>query len=119
MTLVAVTKHTLYGWQKRFKADGPAGLTDRPRGAGQHHRTNKPQSWRAAPLDESAPEPRRRSPSSLPSKILNVSEMQSKAIARHQGAGFDTVRLMTPDCCDDSGLPNSACTNHEPTEEES
>jgi transposase InsO family protein len=31
--LVGVSKHTLYAWQKRFAADGPAGLLDRPRGA--------------------------------------------------------------------------------------
>jgi transposase InsO family protein len=30
--LVGVSKHTLYGWKKRFDADGPAGLMDRQRG---------------------------------------------------------------------------------------
>ena len=30
--MVALSKHTLYGWKKRFDAEGPAGLMDRPRG---------------------------------------------------------------------------------------
>jgi transposase InsO family protein len=30
--LVGVSKHTLYGWKKRFDQEGPAGLMDRPRG---------------------------------------------------------------------------------------
>jgi transposase InsO family protein len=30
--LVGVSKHTLYAWQRRFEAEGPAGLLDRPRG---------------------------------------------------------------------------------------
>src|SRR5262245_16170033 len=30
--LVGLSKHTLYAWQKRFEAEGPAGLMDRPRG---------------------------------------------------------------------------------------
>jgi len=30
--LVGVAKHTLYAWKKRFEEEGPAGLTDRPRG---------------------------------------------------------------------------------------
>ena len=30
--LVGVSKHTLYAWKKRFDAEGPAGLVDRPRG---------------------------------------------------------------------------------------
>src|SRR5262245_28791131 len=30
--LVGLSKHTLYGWKKRFDAEGPAGLMDRPRG---------------------------------------------------------------------------------------
>jgi transposase InsO family protein len=30
--LVGLSKHTLYSWQKRFAAQGPAGLMDRPRG---------------------------------------------------------------------------------------
>jgi transposase InsO family protein len=28
----AISKHTLYGWKKRFEAMGPAGLSDQPRG---------------------------------------------------------------------------------------
>jgi hypothetical protein len=31
--LVGLSKHTLYLWKKRFAQHGPAGLTDRPRGA--------------------------------------------------------------------------------------
>jgi transposase InsO family protein len=30
--LVGVSKHTLYGWKKKFDAHGPAGLMDQPRG---------------------------------------------------------------------------------------
>ncbi|HKB06265.1 MAG TPA: helix-turn-helix domain-containing protein, partial [Gemmataceae bacterium] len=31
--LVGISKHTLYSWQKKFEAEGPAGLMDRPKGA--------------------------------------------------------------------------------------
>ena len=31
--LVGVSKHTLYAWQKKFAAAGPAGLMDQPKGA--------------------------------------------------------------------------------------
>jgi transposase InsO family protein len=31
--LVGISKHTLYGWKKRFEEQGPAGLMDRPRGS--------------------------------------------------------------------------------------
>jgi len=31
-TLVGVSKHTLYGWKKKFQEQGPAGLMDQPRG---------------------------------------------------------------------------------------
>ena len=30
--LVGISKHTLYGWKKRFDAEGPAGLMDKPKG---------------------------------------------------------------------------------------
>jgi transposase InsO family protein len=30
--LVGISKHTLYAWKKRFQEQGPAGLTDQPRG---------------------------------------------------------------------------------------
>jgi len=30
--LVGLSKHTLYGWKKKFDAEGPAGLMDQPRG---------------------------------------------------------------------------------------
>ena len=32
--LVGCNKHSLYGWKKRFEAEGPAGLEDRARGGG-------------------------------------------------------------------------------------
>jgi transposase InsO family protein len=32
-TLVGISKHTLYGWKKRFDESGPAGLVDQPKGA--------------------------------------------------------------------------------------
>src|SRR5262245_48762979 len=31
--LVGLSKYTLYEWKRRFEADGPAGLADRPRGS--------------------------------------------------------------------------------------
>jgi transposase InsO family protein len=31
--LVGVSRHTLYAWQKKFQAQGPAGLMDQPKGA--------------------------------------------------------------------------------------
>jgi transposase InsO family protein len=31
--LVGISKHTLYDWKRRFEAEGPAGLLDRPRGS--------------------------------------------------------------------------------------
>jgi transposase InsO family protein len=31
--LVGLSKHTLYAWKKKFAAEGPAGLLDKPRGA--------------------------------------------------------------------------------------
>jgi transposase InsO family protein len=30
--LVGISKHTLYGWKRRFESRGPAGLVDQPRG---------------------------------------------------------------------------------------
>ena len=30
--MVGISKHTLYGWKKKFDAEGPAGLMDKPRG---------------------------------------------------------------------------------------
>jgi transposase InsO family protein len=32
-SLVGLSKHTLYGWKKRFEQQGPAGLIDQPRGS--------------------------------------------------------------------------------------
>jgi hypothetical protein len=31
--LVGLSKHTLYDWKRKFQAEGPAGLVDRPRGS--------------------------------------------------------------------------------------
>ncbi len=36
--LVGLSKYTLYEWKRRFEADGPAGLADRPRGSPQGSR---------------------------------------------------------------------------------
>jgi transposase InsO family protein len=36
--LVGLTKHSLYAWKKRFDQEGPAGLADKPRGAGKGSR---------------------------------------------------------------------------------
>jgi transposase InsO family protein len=36
--LVGLSKHTLYGWKKRFERQGPAGLLDRPKGGPQGSR---------------------------------------------------------------------------------
>jgi transposase InsO family protein len=36
--MVGLSKHTLYGWKKKFDAEGPAGLMDQPRGAPQGSR---------------------------------------------------------------------------------
>ena len=30
--MVGISKHTLYGWKKKFDEQGPGGLVDRPRG---------------------------------------------------------------------------------------
>src|SRR5205809_1660952 len=32
-SMVGLSKHTLYGWKKRFDEQGPAGLADKPRRA--------------------------------------------------------------------------------------
>ena len=31
--MVGMSKHTLYGWKKKFDVEGPAGLMDQPHGA--------------------------------------------------------------------------------------
>ncbi|MBY0230954.1 MAG: DDE-type integrase/transposase/recombinase [Gemmataceae bacterium] len=36
--LVGLSRHTLYDWKRRFEADGPAGLADKPRGSPQGSR---------------------------------------------------------------------------------
>ena len=40
--LVGVSKHTLYGWKRRFDEDGPAGLEERKRGAKGGSRVAEP-----------------------------------------------------------------------------
>jgi hypothetical protein len=42
--LVGLSKHTLYDWKRRFEAEGPAGLADKPRGSprGSRSRSRRP-----------------------------------------------------------------------------
>ena len=40
-TLVGVSKHTLYGWKKKFDELGPAGLMERPRGGPKGSRVHE------------------------------------------------------------------------------
>src|SRR5262245_55938680 len=39
--MVGLTKHTLYGWKKKFDAEGPAGLVDKPRGGPRGSRVHE------------------------------------------------------------------------------
>jgi transposase InsO family protein len=39
--LVGLSKYTLYEWKRRFEADGPAGLADKPRGGPQGSRLSE------------------------------------------------------------------------------
>jgi transposase InsO family protein len=39
--MVGLTKHTLYGWKKKFDAEGPAGLMDKPRGGPRGSRAHE------------------------------------------------------------------------------
>ena len=36
--LVGITRTSLYGWKRKFEAEGPAGLEDKPRGGAGHQR---------------------------------------------------------------------------------
>jgi transposase InsO family protein len=39
-SLVGLSKHTLYGWKKKFETEGPAGLEDKPRDSAKRQRLN-------------------------------------------------------------------------------
>ncbi len=54
--LVGVSKHSLYGWKKRFDEEGPAGLADRPRGAGRGSRVPEVTRRSILMLKEDKPE---------------------------------------------------------------
>jgi transposase InsO family protein len=54
--LVGLSKHTLYAWQKRFEAEGPAGLLDKPKGAPSGSRLPEPTRRAILMLKESHPE---------------------------------------------------------------
>lgn len=41
-SLVGISTHTLYGWKRRFDAEGPAGLSGQPRGAPPGSRLSEP-----------------------------------------------------------------------------
>jgi transposase InsO family protein len=38
--LVGLSKHTLYGWKKKFETEGPAGLEDKPRDSAKRQKLN-------------------------------------------------------------------------------
>jgi transposase InsO family protein len=54
--LVGVSKHTLYAWQKRFAAEGPAGLMDKPKGAPAGSRVAEPTRRAILMLKENHPD---------------------------------------------------------------
>jgi transposase InsO family protein len=54
--LVGISKHTLYSWQKKFEAEGPAGLADKPRGAPAGSRLPEPTRRAILMLKESHPD---------------------------------------------------------------
>src|SRR5262245_15939903 len=54
--LVGISKHTLYSWQKRFEAHGPAGLMDKPKGAPAGSRLPEPTRRAILMLKESHPD---------------------------------------------------------------
>src|SRR5262245_25398085 len=54
--LVGVSKHTLYAWKRKFEADGPAGLDDRPRGAPAGGRLPEPTRRAILLLQEAHPD---------------------------------------------------------------
>ena len=55
-TLVGVSKHTLYGWKRRFDELGPAGLVDQSRGAPRIARLSEVAKRTILMLKESHPE---------------------------------------------------------------
>jgi transposase InsO family protein len=54
--LVGISKHTLYSWQKKFEAEGPAGLADKPKGAPAGSRLPEPTRRSILMLKESHPD---------------------------------------------------------------
>jgi transposase InsO family protein len=54
--LVGVSPHSLYKWKKRFEAEGPAGLRDRPRGGPKGSRLPEPTKRAILMLKEAHPE---------------------------------------------------------------
>jgi transposase InsO family protein len=54
--LVGISKHTLYWWQKKFEAEGPAGLADKPKGAPAGSRLPEPTRRAILMLKESHPD---------------------------------------------------------------
>jgi transposase InsO family protein len=54
--LVGVSKETLYGWQKRFEKEGPAGLEDKPRGGPKGSRLSEATRRAILMMKESHPE---------------------------------------------------------------
>lgn len=54
--LVGVSKHTLYAWKKRFEAEGPGGLMDRPKGAARGSRLSEPTRRSILMLKEQHPD---------------------------------------------------------------
>src|SRR5262245_47801620 len=54
--LVGISKHTLYSWQKKFEAEGPAGLADKPRGVLTGSRLPEPTRRAILMLKESHPD---------------------------------------------------------------
>jgi transposase InsO family protein len=54
--LVGLSKYTLYEWKRRFEADGPAGLADRPRGSPQGSRLPEVTRRTIVMLKQSHPE---------------------------------------------------------------
>jgi transposase InsO family protein len=54
--LVGISKHTLYAWQKKFAAEGPAGLCDKPKGAPAGSRLPEPTRRAILMMKESHPD---------------------------------------------------------------
>jgi transposase InsO family protein len=54
--LVGVSKHTLYAWKKKFEAEGPAGLLDKPRGGPTGSRLPEPTRRAILMLKEANPD---------------------------------------------------------------